>query len=340
MKSTYTYETIDDCEKTLNNILDIISDGVWDWNAVTGKVTRSPGWYRMLGHPINCFDEDVFTWENIIHVDDYDAVMKHFEAYINGEIKEYKIKYRCKKNDGSYIWIEDSGKIVEYTKDKTVARMIGSHSNIHIKESLNEKLRSQNELLLSDNSSLESLVEKRTIELEKLNKQLQEKIELSEYHAAYDIVTGIYTRRKFEEIFIKELNRVKRYSYPLSIILLDIDNFKQFNDNYGHKMGDKILWELSTMLKENIRDIDTVARWGGEEFIIILPNTSKEDAVNKAEHLRQKIEFDVSVDSKKITCSFGITSYIEGDDSNSIFIRSDEALYLAKNNNRNNVKVL
>lgn len=340
MKATYPPQTLEETEKTLNNILDIISDGVWDWNATTGHVTRSPSWFRMLEYPINCFKEDVFTWENIIHPDDYELVMKHFEDYITGEIEEYKIKYRCKKGDGSYLWIEDSGKIIEYTKDGAVARMVGAHTNINEEEFSHEKLRSQNELLLSDNLTLEMLVEKRTIELEKLNRRLKEKIELSEHNASYDIVTGIYNRRKFEEIFIKELKRVKRYGHPLSIILLDIDHFKEFNDSYGHKIGDKILSELSGMLKEKIRDIDTVARWGGEEFIIILPNTSKENAVNKADSLRQCIQTGVSVDSQGITCSFGVTSYIEGDDSNSIFVRTDEALYLAKNNNRNNVKVL
>ena len=85
MKSTYANETAEDTKTTLNNILDIISDGVWDWNVVTGKVIRSPGWYRMLGFSIDCFGEDVYTWENIIHPDDYDGVMKHFEAYVTGK---------------------------------------------------------------------------------------------------------------------------------------------------------------------------------------------------------------------------------------------------------------
>ena len=340
MNTTYENQTIEESEKTLNNILDVISDGVWDWNALTGNVTRNSGWYRMLDYPIDCFNKNVYTWENIIHPDDYDAVMKHFEAYITGKIKEYKIKYRCKKSDGSYLWIEDSGKIIEYTKEGSVVRMIGAHTDINKEESANEMLRTQNELLLNDNLTLETLVEKRTAELKKLNKQLEEKIELSEYNASYDIVTGIYNRRKFEEVFIKEINRAKRYSYALSIVLVDIDKFKQFNDNYGHKVGDKVLASLSNILKVNIRDIDIVARWGGEEFIIIFPNTSKENAATKAELLRKNIESNVGVESQKVTCSFGVTSYIDGDDSNSIFIRTDKALYLAKEDNRNNVKVL
>ena len=340
MKSYYSHATVEDSEKTLHHILDIITDGVWDWNALTGNVERSAGWYRMLNYDIDSFDKNVYTWENIIHPEDYPSVMKHFESYVNGEIECYKIKYRCKKGDGTYLWIEDSGQIIEYTKEGKVARMIGSHTNIDEEEISHEKLKEQNELLLSDNLTLEGIVEKRTRELELVNKQLEYEIAQVEYNASYDMVTGVLNRRKFEEILLKEILRAQRYSHPLSIILLDIDKFKEFNDNYGHKIGDKVLSSLSALLNENIRNIDTLARWGGEEFVIILPNTSKQDAVHKAESLRDNIASNLSVDSHSITCSLGVTSYIDGDDSNSIFIRTDKALYMAKDDNRNNVKVL
>ena len=309
-------------------------------NAITGQVERSPGWYKMLSYDINCFQKDVYTWEDVIHPDDYKMVMKHFEDYITGQIPSYKIKYRCKKCDGSYLWIEDSGKIIEYTKEGKVSRMIGSHRDINQEELNYKKLKQQNELLLNNNLNLEAVIKDRTCELQDLNKQLQEKIEQVEYNASFDIVTHIYNRRKFEEIFIKELHRVKRYSHDLSIILIDIDDFKLFNDTCGHKVGDKVLFDLSNLLKEHVRDIDTLARWGGEEFIIILPNTTKENAHVKAEQLRQNIETKLTINKIQITCSFGVTSYIKGDDTNSIFIRTDKALYLAKNDNKNNVKVL
>jgi len=340
MKKTYSHLSLLESDKTLNNILEIVTEGVWDWNTITGKVDRSPGWYKMLGYDIDCFKKDIYTWENLIHPDDYKMVMKHFEDYITGKIPLYKIKYRCKKGDGSYLWIEDSGKIIEHTKEGKVKRMIGAHRNINQEELIYVKLKQQNEFLLNNNLTLETIIKKRTKELELLNKQLQEKIELVEYNASFDIVTQIYNRRKFEEIFMKELHRAKRYSHELSIILIDIDDFKLFNDSYGHKVGDEVLLSLASLLKEHLRDIDTLARWGGEEFIIILPNTSKDNAALKAEQLRQNIESKSTANNLKITCSFGITSYIEGDNTNSIFIRTDKALYLAKDDNKNNVKVL
>lgn len=334
MESYYSHESMNEAENTLHYILDIIPVGVWDWNSITGEVERSPGWYRMLDYDINSLNKDVYTWENIIHPDDYSRVMKLFEAYIKGEIEIYKIKYRCKKNDGTYLWIEDSGKIVEYTQDEKVLRMIGVHTNIHDTEISHQKLREQNELLLSDNITLENIIENRTRELISLNRQLEYEIAQVEYHASYDIVTGISNRRKFEEILLKEIQRAKRYTHDLSIILFDIDEFKEFNDNFGHKKGDEILLNFATLLKENIRNIDTVARWGGDEFLIILPNTSKENALHKAEVLCEKIASDLVIDFRSITCSFGVTSYVEGDDSNTIFMRADKELYLSKKKNK------
>ena len=340
MQLQYSYESLKKVKETLSYILDIVSEGIWDWNVLTGNVVRSPGWYRMLGYDIDCFEKTVFTWENIIHPEDYQRVMEHFEAYTTGKIDTYKIKYRCIKKDGTYLWVEDSGKIVERTEDGNLARMIGAHTNIHDAKIAQEKLTKQNELLLSDNASLESLVEKRTEELEELNSKLAQKVKQAEHNASYDVLTGVYNRRMFEEMFSKEMSRAKRYSHPLSVILLDIDKFKLFNDKYGHKRGDEILCGISDILRRNLRVSDTLARWGGEEFIILLPNISISQAREKAEHIRNDIEKTSFSGALQLTCSFGITSYIDGESSDAIFIRADKALYTAKDLGRNRVQVL
>lgn len=340
MNNSYTHTSLKSAEITLHNILEVISDGVWDWNALTGNVNRSSSWYRMLDYDINSLENDVYTWENLIHPEDYARVMKHFEEYTKGKIKTYKIKYRCRKNDGTYLWIIDSAKIVEYTKEGQVARVIGAHYNINEAEISHKKLLEQNSLLTNNNLDLEQIIEKRTQELKKLNKKLEEKFTELEYQASYDSLTNIFNRRKFEEIFVSEITRAKRYFQPLSIILLDIDYFKKVNDTYGHKTGDDVLISLSNILKNSIRSLDTLARWGGEEFIIILPNTSKENATLKAQKIRRSIEEKKMIKNKKITCSFGVTSFLKEDTKDSMFLRVDEALYLAKNSHRNNVKVL
>jgi diguanylate cyclase (GGDEF)-like protein/PAS domain S-box-containing protein len=340
MRTQYAHKSLEKAEETLGYVLDIISEGVWDWNALNGHVERSPGWYRMLGYEVFSLDKNVYTWENLIHPEDYPEVMKHFEAYINGEIGYYNIQYRCKKSDGTYIWIEDSAKIVERTEDGQIARMIGAHTNIDEIKLVQEKLRKQTELLLTDNASLESLVEKRTKELEELNKKLEENIAKAEHNAAYDVLTETYNRRMFEEIFAKEMNRAQRYSLSLSIVLLDIDDFKLFNDEYGHKTGDEVLCAIADILKNNIRESDTLARWGGEEFVILFPNIPLKETAEKADMIRKKICNSLFAGDLKVTCSFGVTSYEEGDDMDAVFVRADNALYRAKELNKNNVQSL
>jgi PAS domain-containing protein len=91
MNETYKHSTLQDANKTLNAVLEVISEGVWDWNVVTGYVHRSPSWYRMLEYKVDFFEKNVFSWENIIHPKDYERVMEHFEVYINGTLEKYEI---------------------------------------------------------------------------------------------------------------------------------------------------------------------------------------------------------------------------------------------------------
>lgn len=152
-----------------------------------------------------------------------------------------------------------------------------------------------------------------------------------------DKLTGLYNRA----YFIEKLNQVmlenKRYGKQIALVLLDIDHFKLVNDTYGHLMGDKVLIELGQILKENVRETDCLARWGGEEFAIILLNTSLESAASIAEKIRKKIEVASIENYVKISASFGITELLDSDDSESIFKRVDNSLYLAKLTGRNKV---
>ena len=131
MKNRYVFRNVETAEKTLSGILQVIREGVWDWDARSGHVIRSPGWFHMLGYDMDTFNEDVMTWEDVIHPEDYPRVMRHFEAYIGGQNGCYRIEYRCRRADGTYLWIEDHGRIVERTADGKVARMIGAHLDIH-----------------------------------------------------------------------------------------------------------------------------------------------------------------------------------------------------------------
>lgn len=176
------------------------------------------------------------------------------------------------------------------------------------------------------------------VSLTDITKLTIEKIS-TEQKAYYDGLTGIYNRNKFEEIFNYEVKRVKRYKYPLSIAILDIDHFKNFNDTYGHLIGDEVLILIAKEIQEEIRETDTFARWGGEEFVLLFFECSKEDAYTKADYLRKKIEKTEHKTAGQVTISLGVSQYEQNDTMESLFKKADDALYRAKEKGRNRVEL-
>lgn len=160
----------------------------------------------------------------------------------------------------------------------------------------------------------------------------------TEKKAYHDSLTGLYNRTKFDMIFGTELERVKRYGVQSSLVLLDIDHFKRFNDTYGHLIGDKVLKALAETISKSIRNTDTFARWGGEEFVLLLPETPLDGAIIMVEKLREKVSEIVLEDAEPITASFGITQLFPDDTPQRAFQRADTALYAAKAAGRNCVK--
>jgi len=156
-----------------------------------------------------------------------------------------------------------------------------------------------------------------------------------------DELTGIANRAKLNELFDIELSRALRHNSKLSMTIIDIDHFKKFNDTYGHLIGDEVLVMLTNIIDNNIRDYDIFARWGGEEFVILFPETSKDDAALICDKLRALIEKVPHKSAGFITVSFGVAELDEAeDDIESLFKRCDKALYKAKNSGRNRVEVL
>ncbi len=337
MHKTYQHNNVSDADQTLNSILDIITEGVWDWDCNSQKVTRSPGWYRMLGYPVDAFREDVFTWENIIHADDYANVMQQFENYISGKINKYEVRYRCKKFDGSYLWVTDRGLIVSRNSDGSAARMIGAHQNIHNKILAQTELIEKNKLLHAGTLSLEKIIAEKTDELEKKNQELERKIIEVESISNTDTLTKIANRNFFETELTKEINRADRYRHDLTLVMFDLDKFKKINDKFGHQVGDDILCKISELVSNNIRDVDILARWGGDEFVIIFPELSKEQAHNTCEKLLSIISESKPANDISITCSFGVAQYQNKESIQALFKRVDKQLYISKEQGRNQV---
>ncbi|WP_394148138.1 GGDEF domain-containing protein [Shewanella atlantica] len=163
--------------------------------------------------------------------------------------------------------------------------------------------------------------------------------------ALTDQLTSLHNRRAFEEEVLLHMQRLTKTQQPSSLMVIDIDHFKQFNDNHGHVIGDKVLTYIALALKQAVKGTDFVARYGGEEFVVLLPDTELSDALIVAEQLRGKIserKLTVGKDQKlslgSITVSIGVATLNISDDRESYFVRADEALYRAKSSGRNCVR--
>jgi diguanylate cyclase (GGDEF)-like protein len=155
--------------------------------------------------------------------------------------------------------------------------------------------------------------------------------------ATIDSLTKVYNRYKINEIIEQQIARSKRYGETFSVVMFDIDYFKKVNDTYGHYVGDLVLKKLSELISQNIREVDSFGRWGGEEFMLLLHKANKAEAVYIAEKLRKMIE-NFSIENRyKITISIGVTSFVKNDTKTSLLERVDQALYASKKGGRNRV---
>lgn len=154
-----------------------------------------------------------------------------------------------------------------------------------------------------------------------------------------DHLTGLHNRQSIDQIWEREILRSVRYGDLFSVLLIDIDHFKRVNDNFGHLVGDELLFQFAQLLQEVSRDTDHVGRWGGEEFVVIIPNTNLSSAVLMAEKLRETIECFSFSAVGRITVSIGLATYRNGMNQDDLFSVADAALYRAKAQGRNRVEV-
>lgn len=198
---------------------------------------------------------------------------------------------------------------------------------------------SQKELISTTYSRWAVLTKEYQKELCEINTALINKNIKYKDIASRDSLTKLYNRYKFSEFYQFSYETMIERESEMSLIMIDIDNFKKVNDIYGHNAGDSVIVKISQTLVNNLRNIDIVCRWGGEEFVILLPAVDIDNAALLAEKLRSYIE-DLEFDNiGAITASFGISRVVQGDDLKSVVNRADEALYLAKKSGRNCVKL-
>ena len=201
--------------------------------------------------------------------------------------------------------------------------------------------------LQQSQTDLEQRVEQRTTQLSLANQQLKAEInqrekiaQLLEETARTDFLTKLINRRAMHRFLQNEMARFERTGGTFSLVLVDIDHFKNINDQFGHDIGDDVLVALSRAFERSAREQDIVSRWGGEEFLILLPNTAQADAFEQAERLRQLLDSDALQIERyphRVTASFGVCEFAPGDSLESLLKQTDVALYQAKVRGRNQV---
>ena len=253
------------------------------------------------------------------------------------------------KNKGVGIQIQSMEKFwkkVENHFDRHSAKRIEispqssgkEYLDVHITPLLDHRIRFLGWAVILDDISTRKQAEKELQAVNKrLNKQLGEIQDLRDKlheQAMRDPITGVYNRRFLEETLSREISHAQRKGNPLSIIMLDIDFFKKVNDTYGHKIGDDVIISLSRLLQAETRESDCVSRYGGDEFVLVMPEMTKEDAFQRAELWRKKIksnELLIGEHRIGITVSMGISTFpANGSDSEALLKAADEALYQAK----------
>jgi len=214
----------------------------------------------------------------------------------NEEFVDCIESYRLKRKDGQVIWVED---FARYIKDCSGEVLF----NQGLCRDITDRLRAEEEL-------------------KRVNRELY-------VAATTDSATGLFNRKYFDEALKKEIDRSSRYRSPLSLAMIDLDNFKALNDTKGHQAGDRALREIALVIRENIRSSDTAARWGGDEFILSTP-VDGEQALALARKLRELL---LGLDHEgfgPVTCSIGVATCQEGDNLDSLVKRADLALYRVK----------
>ncbi len=232
---------------------------------------------------------------------------------------------------------------LEHAKDSSIRlEMPGDNELTDLRDSFNSMLaRLQEETEAKDQyaQNLEELKEELEKRVQERTRQLEEKNLKLELLSKTDQLTGLYNRRHLEEVLRYEIKRCERYNHALSLILLDLDYFKRVNDTYGHDVGDRVLSDVAATLRRHTRQSDVIGRWGGEEFLILAIETSKEFANSLAENLRNELQKNKHNQAGCVAGSFGVAEYQPGDDVIALIKRADMALYAAKAKGRNRVEI-
>jgi diguanylate cyclase (GGDEF)-like protein/PAS domain S-box-containing protein len=273
-------------------------DGIWDWNIDTGETLYSGRWKEMVGY--TGYDDElentIRTWHDRIHVEDREQVLARLDKYLSGRSDFFSAEHRVRTKSGEYLWVQMRGKALWDTAGRAV-RMAGSMTDI------------------SDRKKQEAALV---------------------HQALHDALTGLPNRALLHERLQQAVVVARHEGKPLTVLMLDLDNFKEVNDTLGHPSGDLVLQQVAARLHAARPDTDTVARFGADKFTLILPDTDAERAKQAVHEMAKTFEpaFVLPEQDLTVRASIGIAVYPEhGYDDVTLIQRAEVALFRAKRGN-------
>jgi len=293
-------------------------DGVWDWNIQTGEAHYSKRWKEMLGFAENEVRNEASEWSDRVHPEDISRVMAAIQAHIDAKTPSAEIEYRMLSKDGRWTWILGRGIVASRTSDGRPLRLVGTNTEITARKQLEEQTRQQ---------------------------------------ALLDALTGLPNRRMLNDRLDQAMASSKRTGHYGALMVIDLDRFKTLNDAHGHVAGDLLLVEVGRRLRSCVREVDTVARIGGDEFVVVIGElgTERSDAASQAGFVAEKVRDSLSAPypltlskggraesriEHHCAASIGVALFVDHAATRDDILRSaDSAMYQAKGAGRNAVRV-
>jgi diguanylate cyclase (GGDEF)-like protein/PAS domain S-box-containing protein len=302
------------------------NDGIWDWNLRSRQLFVSERWKQIRGDAddtsqsrnLPLFGQAIslmflYSWFGSVHPSDQAAVIEAFQEHLKQASPFYTAEYRVLGSDNSVRWVLDRGQAL-WDRNGKIVRIAGSITDITSRKHLEVEAKESHQRLEEANEKLAAL-------------------------ATQDGLTGLKNHRAFQERLAIEVERAHRHNHLLSLVLLDVDHFKQYNDTYGHPAGDTVLRAVAGVLENQRRREDLAARYGGEEFVLILPHCGAAEAAGVAERCRIALA-GMDWPERPVTASFGVAALSSGMAGTGDFVAAaDQALYTAKHEGRNRTAV-
>lgn len=289
-------------KRMLDLALETSGIGTYTADFTTDELVVDERYLDHIGYKPGEIRVDVGWWRENVHPIDLASLAAQTDQVMYGGLDDFIAEYRMRHRDGHWVWIQDHARVYERNPDGRALASSGLHIDI--------TRRKEAELKLA-------------------------------YNADHDPLTDLLNRRGMWRAIRRVHAQCNRGQRPYCIAILDLDLFKQVNDMYGHVNGDRLLRDTALLLRSNTREADWIARWGGEEFLVLMPDTSTEQAGALIERLRERVaetRFDIEDCQLQITTSAGIAGCsLPGDTPDDVVNRADRALYLAKQEGRNRV---